>query len=104
MPVEDIKSVTLTAKWEHRLYNISNGEENTEAFLNDIKEATTKWVEEIKSSSQQISLDDAETSQNYNCPFCGKKVRKTKFGYICTGYKKDDPQSCKFGLSYSFLT
>lgn len=103
LPVEDIKSVTLTAKWEHRLYNISNGEENTEAFLNDIKEATTKWVEEIKSSRQQISLDDAETSQNYNCPFCGKKVRKTKFGYICTGYKKDDPQSCKFGLSYSFF-
>lgn len=33
------------------------------------------------------------------CPVCKKAMRKTTYGYGCSGYNKNDPKSCRFSLS-----
>lgn len=93
LPIEDIKSAELTAKWEQRLKNIEDGKESLTSFLKDIELQTKIWVDEIGSSVNKNSV-----SQSANvigtCPQCGKNIVKTKWGYGCLGYK----EGCKFGI------
>lgn len=39
------------------------------------------------------------TGNTLICPLCGKPVIKKKVGWCCTGYSKDDPDSCKFYIA-----
>lgn len=32
------------------------------------------------------------------CPLCGGEIAKTPFGYGCTNYAKDNPESCRFSI------
>lgn len=32
------------------------------------------------------------------CPLCGGEIAVAPFGYRCTNYKKDDPESCSFSI------
>lgn len=42
---------------------------------------------------------EAKKVKDVACPLCGKEIVVTPFGYGCTGYSKDDPQSCRFSIS-----
>ena len=41
----------------------------------------------------------AMTGNTLICPLCGKPVIKKKVGWCCTGYSKDNPDSCKFYIA-----
>ena len=41
---------------------------------------------------EQQNLQDAV------CPNCGGSISKTPFGYGCTNYNKEDPNSCRFSI------
>jgi len=41
---------------------------------------------------------EAKVIKDVNCPICGGEIVKNTFGYGCSNYKKDDPESCKFAI------
>ena len=100
LPVEDLKSISLTAKWEHKLKQVCDGAMEKDTFIKEIETATSQWVSNIKSIENKPSLDIDTSSSKYTCPACGKPLRKLKWGYACSGYVKDDANSCKFAIPY----
>lgn len=93
LPIEDLKSAELTAKWEQRLKNIEDGTESLSKFMLDIENQTKLWVEEIEKSVEKNSVSSSANIIG-KCPACGKNVIKMKWGYGCAGYKED----CKFSI------
>ena len=92
LPLEQVKSPELTARWEQRLGNIARGEESASMFYKDFASTLRSWMEEI---NEKVDQQDAPEPESIgNCPLCGKPVRKTKFGYGCSGYK----DGCKFNI------
>ncbi|HIZ95286.1 MAG TPA: DNA topoisomerase 3 [Candidatus Ligilactobacillus excrementavium] len=80
----------LTAKWEEQLEQIAHGKYNSQAFLKEIEEETTKLVAEIKQSKKKYQ-DHSLTSKK--CPKCNSllKEKNTRNGklLVCTNTKCD---------------
>lgn len=92
--VPDMLSVDMTGDMEMELDKIARGESDGNNFLNEYKKLVIKWVEQIKNSDTS-----AMTGNTLICPLCGKPVIKKKVGWCCTGYSKDNPDSCKFYIA-----
>lgn len=92
--VPDMLSVDMTGDMEMELDKISRGESDGNNYLNEYKKLVIKWVEQIKNSDTS-----AMTGNTLICPLCGKPVIKKKVGWCCTGYSKDNPDSCKFYIA-----
>ncbi len=41
---------------------------------------------------------EAKIIKDVKCPICGGDIIKTSFGYGCSNYSKDNPDSCKFNV------
>lgn len=96
LPVEDLKSATLTAKWETRLADIADGKDEMSDFVKDIESATKEWCKTIKAEMKVSTVEGAKAnSTGLKCPECGKDLIKYKWGYGCAGYK----EGCKFSVS-----
>lgn len=94
LPIPEVKSPELTARWEQRLRKIEKGEESLPIFIDDIEEQTKVWVKEIQGSVAKNSIASYKVSLG-TCPNCGGEIIRTKWGYGCTGYKT----GCKFTIS-----
>lgn len=95
IPISDLKSPEMTAKWEQRLINIEDGKDTLDDFVDDVKTDVERWLKMIDETTETLSgagSDGAEVIGN--CPSCGKPVRKTNWGYGCAGYK----DGCKFTI------
>ncbi len=92
LPIEEIKSAELTAKWEQRLNDIALGKESLPHFVADIENITRKWVKELDEKIEEGSVSTREAVGT--CPVCGKDILKMKWGYGCSGYK----EGCKFTI------
>jgi len=68
---EDLRKPELTASWEMKLSDISNGKLNQQKFLSDIREYTTQIVDEIRRGEGTYRH---ENLTNKPCPRCGKKM------------------------------
>lgn len=103
LPVEDLKSPVMTAKFEDMLNDIENGDMELDSFVDNIKEQTQKWCSEIQSStsSKIASADSPDT--DCVCPKCGQPMKKYKWGWCCSNFSKDPDKegACRFALSYS---
>lgn len=66
---EDLKSPTLTAKWEQKLASIAKGTLNKNTFINDMRNYAQVVVSDIKSSQEKYRHDNMTRSK---CPDCGK--------------------------------
>lgn len=92
IPIDELKSVETTARWDKRLNEIEAGKDTYEDFIRDVKQDVIKWCDAIRKSD---SMSHDETMEKVgNCPVCGKSVVKQKWGYGCTGYK----DGCKFSV------
>lgn len=94
IPVDDLKSAVLTAKWEEGLAKIASGEVRYEEFISAIEEQTRRWCTQIYSttpSAAGLSTNDAIGK----CPLCGRDVRMLQWGAGCTGYT----DGCPFKIS-----
>lgn len=104
LPVDELKSATLTAEWEQRLDKIAKGEDTLTAFTKDMETETSKWCAKIKADNSGTKLV-SESSNNellsINCPVCGKPMKKLPWGWSCSAYNKEDENSCKFAVGYS---
>ncbi|QUG40394.1 DNA topoisomerase III [Psychrobacillus sp. INOP01] len=68
---EELKSPTLTAKWEQKLEAIANGKLKKEVFISEMKNYTKEIVSEIKGSDKKFKHDNISTK---SCPDCGKPM------------------------------
>lgn len=66
---EDLKSPTLTAKWEQKLNAISKGSLNKNSFIGEMRSYAKEVVGDIKSSSEKFRHDNLTRNR---CPECGK--------------------------------
>lgn len=66
---EELKSPLLTAQWENKLENISKGNENPNFFIKDMKDYSSKLVNEVKGGKSTFTHDNKTGTK---CPNCGK--------------------------------
>lgn len=92
LPVTDLKSAEMTAKWELRLDNIEKGKDNYADFMKDLEESVKKWTEEIKGKEWTVRM---ETESNYLCPVCGNGMKTLRWGYVC-----EDKDNCGFSVGF----
>lgn len=80
----ELKSPTLTAKWEKELEQISKGTVSAKDFMTRIKEYSTKLVQEVKGSEDKFKHDNVTGKK---CPDCGKYMLEVKgkhgMMYVC---------------------
>ncbi len=66
---EKLKTPSLTAEWEKKLTDISNGKANKDTFIEEIKTYTKEIVKEINKSESKFRHDNLTKNK---CPNCGK--------------------------------
>lgn len=72
---EELKSPTLTAKWEQKLDAISKGDLPQKTFLLEMKNYAKSVVQEIKNSTKTFKHDNVTGSK---CPDCGRPMLEVK--------------------------
>ncbi len=92
---EQLKSPEMTGKWEKSLMEISDGNMDSQRFINSIKkfvehivkESTTcQIIPELRDNEQQSNKDKGAVGK---CPVCGKgEIYKNKKGYGCSQWKE----------------
>ena len=100
LPIDEIKSATMTGEWEMRLNNISLGTESFDAFVADIVKMLKNWYAAIAASPENHFTPADE--KNLICPLCGKPVVHLKSGYGCSGYSKDG-NGCRFYVGHEIV-
>ncbi|MCY6484213.1 DNA topoisomerase III [Clostridium aestuarii] len=65
----DLKSPTLTAKWEQQLSQISKGNLNDKKFIGDMRNYASKLVSDVATSTESYKHDNMTRAR---CPECGK--------------------------------
>ena len=101
----------MTASWEKGLEQIQNGEisstkyrrimedyirkEAAQIIDNDLTDVITKRIAPFKQKGKP-AFESEEL--NCPCPVCGGILKTTKYGCICSNFKKDDANACKFGI------
>lgn len=94
IPVEDVKSASLTAKYERKLNLMTKGEQNPEEFLDEIYEKTAEWCGQINELKDERVKSMSEGNSELKCPVCGRPLREMNWGFGCTGYS----DGCKFSI------
>ncbi len=112
MTVPALLNPEMTASWEKGLDGITQG---TVDFW-DYREKLEDFIksETLKMIGQDIFAELADRVSNFagrdargagarrkigvSCPICGSDVITTPFGFGCSSYKKDDPESCRFTI------
>lgn len=72
---EDLKQPELTAAWEKRLIQISEGRSKRTEFIQEIKAYTQELIAQIKTSDATFRH---ENLTNKKCPKCGKRLLLVK--------------------------
>ena len=66
---DDLKSATLTAKWEQELSLISKGEAKSDDFISQMRSYTKKLVSDVVKSDAKYTHDNMTKEK---CPDCGQ--------------------------------
>jgi len=70
---------------------------NYSTFINiSLEKQEGRWGLKFDFPSKDESTEMREIIGN--CPDCGKRVFENPYAFTCEGYKKDDPNSCKFSI------
>lgn len=72
---EDLKQPALTASWEKKLLQISDGRLKKETFIKEIRGYTKEIVSEIQGSDGKFRHENLTNSK---CPQCGKRMLAVK--------------------------
>lgn len=85
---EDIKEPDMTAKWEQKLHEISNGQYNEADFMKNINQLVSDTVQKEKQSESEISFKSEQTESYGSCPLCGSSVLKKQKFFACSAGKE----------------
>lgn len=95
IPVDDVKSVALTAKYEKQLADMVDKKADPDEFLAETYRNVKNWCAEISSVPQNsLSEFDDRAQSGLSCPACGKPLRKYDWGYGCSGHQ----DGCDFAI------
>ena len=83
----DLKSPELTGQWESKLRDIEAGRLESERFMNEIAQYTTRIIREAE-------VEPIDENSWGRCPRCGCPVIQGNRGYGCSAWK----DGCKFVL------
>ena len=93
---EILKSPSLTAQWEHKLYLVEQGKLSATDFMNEIENFIKTVVAENntpKPEFYELLGEPHKTHQPLGvCPRCAAVVREHPKGYFC------DTASCNFKM------
>ena len=95
-PVAD---VSMTGEWEMKLNKIADGDFSKGDFNEEIKVYTknlTSNLSLIKAGSVAANVSSRPVVGK--CPVCGKDIIEGQKSFYCSGYKKDDENSCNFAV------
>lgn len=110
MNVPSLLNPKMTASWEKGLEGIINGtvimEQYRQKLEDYIRTETLAMIngdmtERIARRINPFTGKDSKGIATRKplgiaCPVCGGEMTTTSFGYGCSNYKKDDPESCRF--------
>ena len=65
----DLRSASLTARWEKRLGDIAQGREKEDAFVGEMRQYASHLVAQVKASDATYTHDNVTREK---CPDCGK--------------------------------
>ena len=93
---EILKSPSLTAQWEHKLYLVEQGKMSETEFMNEIENFIKTVVAENNAPKPEFmglfGGSKAASEPLGTCPRCGAPVREVVKGFFC------DTRICGFKL------
>ena len=99
LPLEQIKSAELTAKWERRLADIARGTENPDGFRIDFESTVREWVKIINTRVAVSNISYENLLDGVVCPLCGKAIETVEDkGFRCV----DGVNGCRFKIGTVF--
>ena len=89
----------MTANWEQRLQDISDGAASHEKFMDDIRQYVTELVEENKNADNVEATFRKGVLRKIvgKCPKCGRNVIESDKSFYCDGFR-DENNKCNFTL------
>jgi DNA topoisomerase-3 len=91
LPVEALRSPRLTGEWEARLVAMTEGQDDREAFMADIRAFAAEVVATLRDSEIPRALVNVLATQQADgealgtCPRCKGTVRQGRGGWSCDG-------------------
>lgn len=82
-PIQELKKPDLVADMERRLYKVHNGEETPDKYMSDVIKKLKEWSVILK--GVQIKEYVSEKERKFNCPLCGRQMKKSLNSWYCTG-------------------
>lgn len=97
LPLDEVKSAELTARWEQRLNDIAWKSEDPIVFQRDIEATVAKWITEIDDKvAKSVLPKGGAPTIGATCPICGEPISVKSWGYGCSGWKN----GCKFSIGH----
>jgi DNA topoisomerase-3 len=93
LPIEEVKSPTLTGEWEYKLGLIEKGELEDERFLKEITDYVVDITNKLKTYKKQ-EVSSSSSGALGKCPNCGSSVVQNKKGFGCSSWR----DGCKFQI------
>jgi DNA topoisomerase III len=81
---DELQSPELTARWEKRLHEISEGKEDGKEFMEAIRKNAATLVNQIKADDRSFKITNYSDTK---CPQCGKYMVKFSTKLICSDHK-----------------
>lgn len=99
IPSENIKSVPLTASFEHKLKAIKDGQFERNKFLKEINKIVEDFVKDVKEcDGEGFNSPKQYDNEICKCPNCGSSIIEGKFGYGCSDWK-----NCKVQIYFNAI-
>lgn len=112
MTVPALLNPKMSASWEKGLDGITNGTVVMEDYRTKLEHFIRTETISMKDQDLRVPLAEkispfagkngkgmgARRKIGAKCPLCGGDIGTTPFGFGCSNYKKDDPDSCKFSI------
>ena len=112
MTVPALLNPKMSASWEKGLEGITNGTVVMEDYRAKLEQFIRTETISMKDQDLRVPLAEkispfagkngkgmgARRKIGAKCPLCGGDIGTTPFGFGCSNYKKDDPDSCKFSI------
>lgn len=110
IPIDDLKSPMLTAKWEQDLDEIERTKTVKEAtgklnaFVREVEESTTNWCAEFRQKDKRVAKATGEVVSGAFCPICGGKMLRSDDAYYCENYNDGCKVSVKRNFAGKYIT
>lgn len=98
LPIKDLKSAELTARWEERLTDIQNKKDTLDNFIKDLQEQVKIWMKEVLITEMETKTKFENKGIGVQCPHCGGDIIENDYGFFCSKNERDNPSSCQFRI------